>query len=538
MVLPDKGVVLVTGDNGSGKSTVIECVPLTLWGKTLRKADLWNGTGGSAAIVADGTSYRRKAKGRSRLTFDNAPKFESTKEAQIVIDNHFGPFEHWRRACVLSSQDAASLTTSTDAERKRLLEALTGADKLEAGYRKARAAATAKATEVAACKAEIAVLVERVDGAKTRLADAVPPETIPEKPETDPERLEALRGSLKAVVEDVAEGRAAVRKATRGDVDALAALNQAQAFRRRIDLDMCPTCEQPIPDAKRAAAVEAVEVAEAGAKTRAAEVAAEVKALEADLADLLEEHATIDEERARLEGAEAIAASVGRELEAIDKLAETQKAALADLATARTDLQAKRLDLENLDLDHRHLEAAARVLSTKGVRAHLLAKTIAAVEAAANAWLGRICDERLKLNLRPYGTKKDGSQKDSVALTLEVERDAAAKAMLESTGDDVVDAAERGYTNASGGERRRLDVALCFALAEVAEAARGETGSTVFADEIFDALDREGVSRVATALSTLAQDRCVVVIAHEAADQLRAVAREHWRVVDGTLQRV
>ena len=34
--LPERGVVLLLGDNGQGKTSVIEAVPLTFWGKSLR----------------------------------------------------------------------------------------------------------------------------------------------------------------------------------------------------------------------------------------------------------------------------------------------------------------------------------------------------------------------------------------------------------------------------------------------------------------------------------------------------------------------
>ena len=39
--LPDRGVVLITGDNGSGKSTLLEATPLVLWGRTLRGSKVW-----------------------------------------------------------------------------------------------------------------------------------------------------------------------------------------------------------------------------------------------------------------------------------------------------------------------------------------------------------------------------------------------------------------------------------------------------------------------------------------------------------------
>ena len=39
VALPDRGLVVLTGDNGAGKSSLIEAVAVALWGKTLRGTD-------------------------------------------------------------------------------------------------------------------------------------------------------------------------------------------------------------------------------------------------------------------------------------------------------------------------------------------------------------------------------------------------------------------------------------------------------------------------------------------------------------------
>jgi DNA repair exonuclease SbcCD ATPase subunit len=95
-----------------------------------------------------------------------------------------------------------------------------------------------------------------------------------------------------------------------------------------------------------------------------------------------------------------------------------------------------------------------------------------------------------------------------------------------------------GYKAASNGERRRIDVALLFALAEVAAGSRGTTAGTLWVDEVTDGLDQEGRLALADAFRELGRDRCVVVISHsdDFSRQLRPDI--HYDVRDGVVTRV
>jgi len=143
------------------------------------------------------------------------------------------------------------------------------------------------------------------------------------------------------------------------------------------------------------------------------------------------------------------------------------------------------------------LEAVEQVLGVRGVRAHVLGEALRGIEAVANYWLAKVAGEGLELTLDPYSEKASGGVSDAIALK------------VAGAGGGF------GYKAASGGERRRIDIALLLALAEVSQAASGRDGQgTLFFDEVFDALDGEGAGAVCAALAELAQTRCVVVISH------------------------
>jgi DNA repair exonuclease SbcCD ATPase subunit len=527
--LPERGVVLVTGHNGSGKSSLVEGVPLALWGKTLRGAKLWSAKDGAVEIQADDLSVKRTANKRVKLSFRRSsdtdqPAYESTTEAQKGLDAALGiSFGQWRRACVLSSSDADTFTRTTDAERKRLIEALTSGDRFEGAYQRAREDLRSAESGLGQMLAKVAVVEERVEGARQRLSDAVPPEGTPTTPPPKPDllTLEQLRLHDQSAARDIRDQSRQINQIARSaGADALAKVQDARRQHRRLDTDQCPTCGQPISDALRGRLAKAVSIAETEAAKAEATAKAEVEDLEHDLAELQDERRCIQDRISALDAEVAAFESHSRELKYLARVDTIRREATKALATARTELTELTAEATHAKAELAVIEAAVKTLSTRGVRAHLLAKTIAAIEASANAWLDRICDGRLRLVLRPYGTKKDGGLKDAVSMEIKYESDS----------DDA-----KGYANASGGERRRVDIAITIALAEVAEAALGRQGSTIFCDEIFDALDGEGVSRVCGVLADLGRDRCVVVIAHSAADQLQAVADRHLRLRDGVV---
>jgi len=255
----------------------------------------------------------------------------------------------------------------------------------------------------------------------------------------------------------------------------------------------------------------------------AAKVSAEVHAEEQDLEEELHEERALasaarvrvaSEERLNAQARASWAASL-REWEAAEgarkEHANRVAAVEAGVGEAEQALAVAVGAWEEASARAGVLGAAEQVLGLRGVRASLLGRALSGLEAAANGWLAQIAGDGLRLRLKPYAEKKTGGISDSISME------------IDGAGGGY------GYRAASGGERRRIDVALLLALADVAAAARGAKPGTIFCDEVFDALDDTGVEAVAAALAGLAQDRAVVVITHSAelATSLRAVCALH-----------
>ncbi len=501
VVLPPIGTVVVTGKNGSGKSGLLEIVSYAGWGKTIRGTDpRRDGVPGEACLrthVNAEVCRGWNASGKKVLTIGleglDATDFENNTKAQEHVDGVLGDWDTWRRSCTFSMADDVMFSTASDAERKRLLEAILGLNRFDLAQERCRADLKALNNRLTAAR-------EVVLRAQTRLSEASTQATTLRNmaaeaaPSVDTAKLADHRAALAAEVtfkEAVSTTQRELLWIARHDGSQIVA--QAAQLKRQIDqLDralVCPSCGQNWPD-------------EAHRKLETKKLADQLKALG--------EPPAIDEGPWR-EAAEELRTSrdqlsrVGAQLEQAEaamlrhkKAQEEVKASQLRLLDLEDTLDVARYDVKALVTEHDDLDAADSVLGTRGARAHLLQDALIGLEAAANVWLERIArsDRPLTMKLAPYTEKKAGGTADSISMEI------------------VGAGGGKGYKASSGGERRRIDVAIMLALADIAQAIGGRPAPTMWFDEVFDALDKEGVIAVAGALESLSVDRCVVVITH------------------------
>lgn len=517
LALPGAGIVTIQGPNGAGKSSVVEAVAAALWGKTLR-GEPWQ-VDGATSIVRLETSLATVERERSKRTnvLAWAPpgeplrSYETATKAQAELDSVVGDMEAWRRTSVFSSQDVLSFSLATDAERKRLIEGMLGLGVFDVGLlacRKDKIAADRVASKL---RGDLREAKAHLEGHRGRLALAQA--TLgPEPPQPQPARLQALQEALAASKRELRAAEAtATASGAKAQRLAAEAKRRAAALQAVATLAACPSCGQGLTDGAR----QHLEKGDRAAMEAAAQGGAEA-ATEAATADELVEE--LEEE------VEALATQVQQLREqAVAHKEWTQRrdfqrdqaeAVQQDVTAAEQAVQALEADIAAADLAAEELKAVEQVLGLRGVRAQVIAGALGGLESVANAWLDRLMPGA-SIGLRPDSDLAKGGTVEKISL-------------------DVFGMGHsRGYRACSGGERRRIDVALVLALAEVHSAAHGGAKPTLFMDEIFDTLDPAGVAGVAAALTDVAADRCVVVITHndDLADSLDAVAR--WSFNNG-----
>lgn len=165
---PSRGIVLVTGANGTGKSTLADAVSSALWGKAIRPTPPWNETGGIVQLETDELSVRRSnTKTKTQLSWrllEGANEaYDTASKAQEALNPHL-PItrELWQRTHVFRSFDLGALSRTSDAERKRLLESMLGISDMDTAHAAAK-------EQVRATQAQISKLVMTMNNVRGQI---------------------------------------------------------------------------------------------------------------------------------------------------------------------------------------------------------------------------------------------------------------------------------------------------------------------------------------------------------------------------------
>jgi DNA repair exonuclease SbcCD ATPase subunit len=522
--LPASGVVVVSGPNGAGKSSFIEAVSWSSWGKTLRGTDPvdTNATTSSAGIqTTQGLVIgREKTTSKTKLTWalegEEATIYESTSKGQAALTQALN-FTHsvWKRTSVFSSSDSSLFATASDADRKNLLEDLLGHDRFNPALDSCRADIRIKEKALEKAEAEISLKNQLLAGEllhQAKLNEFVPSE-VPD--------IQALEAEQKALERSVIELDAVcanlnteVQREQRDAHERAVLLRQLTASLDRVNRDTCTVCEQPIPLVLKQTLQDQLALAENDNAVANQDYEERVGAL----------RVRANAVSRKRDGVFSALRDVRQKISDGNRDLSTRARCAGQSASATRTIESLKLDLEDLKEDRKalakelkELQAVERVLGMRGVRASLLGRALGGLEASCNAWLSRFA-KGVWVKILPYTERGSGAVVECISLN------------IEGVG------AGQGYKAASGGERRRIDVALILALGEFAAASFGAPVGTMFADEIFDALDTEGVAAVAEALRDLSKDRCVVVISHNA-DLLAQLKGTHVEVREGKIYR-
>lgn len=519
--LPSKGLVVVQGRNGVGKSSLVEAVSVAFWGKSLRGSSPWRGgCSGSAYVVADGIEAERSIhKNKKSVQWRTSEKekwrtYDTESKAQEALTVEVGEWDLWRRTHVFSSQDASHFTLASDAERKRLLERLLQLDIFEEGYVRARVDFKDLEAKLFDAERELDRARIRREAAEEQLLQSQQ-EPIEERPE-EPQKPADLGDLDKKIVLLEEEMNQLQEKLSSIDADISAynsyidKLSHSREVLRQRELlasqQKCPTCERVMDQKWCSDWVLDIERTRKEFDSDLVSVEAELKKsvedrkkyynklqkeLKPHLSDLIQQKASSERDAVLFK-------HWGKQLEAWEKRKgqrkEREKALWERLDSLVSVCNEADEAVTSLKKEVNLQRAVCSVLSTKGVRAHVLGKCLGWVEETANAWLACIAGEDLRVALKAYSEKKSGGISEAISME------------ISGAGGG------HGYKASSGGERRRIDAALLLALAEVASVGAGQ--GTIWVDEVFDALDDEGVVAICDALQELASNRAVVVITH------------------------
>lgn len=517
--LPKTGITLVTGDNGVGKSCCfVEAPAIAFWGKTFRKTPPWKeGEVGSVKVLTDDVAVRRSKTPASSpslqwMTEDQKSKHTTTTKGQNELEDIVGDWDTWRQTRILSTQEqeATYFTLATDKDRKRLIEGLLNIDIFDPALKKCRQERKDAEDKVAELNTECAVLAERVKVSRSNLTTIMkdlgePPKGNIEELKEQHKKLKKKEEKLEKYIKECGKEKKTLHD-ERDDIirkgsEASAKLTEATKHANRLGADNCPVCDQAITQVLKDSLKDNVDKAKKAAEKQK-------KTNTSRLQELSEGIIELSEERDALEKS---LVNIMKKCEQVKQEAKAQKNASEEYNKRKNSVENMKASVEkNIKIleektieqnkDQKELDelrAIEMVLGLEGVRAQIVGNALGGIEAVANKWLVQIASPDFQLELKPYSEQKNAKVKDKISL------------VIHGAGGGY------GYKGSSGGERRRIDVALLFALAEVAAAARGAEKGDIIVDEIADSLDLAGRAAVAEALQELAKDKSVIVITHD-----------------------
>ena len=154
--------------------------------------------------------------------------------------------------------------------------------------------------------------------------------------------------------------------------------------------------------------------------------------------------------------------------------------------------------MEKLDHEVKVLTFWKNGFGAKGIKGFLLETLLPEFNRSANDHLFALSDGSLSMEVKAFTTLKKGTTAERMTVNV-----------INEKGAEV-------YNGNSGGERRRIDLAILLALQELVSKRATQSINFGVYDEVLDALDTDGIARVVDHLKKLSVGRPTFVISHSA----------------------
>ncbi len=570
--LDQRGVVLLDGaneddpdadSNGAGKSALIECVTAALYGQTLRSIPVseWVKKGSRhgwvRATVATprGTLVITRNRGYENLPAGlsvtlNGERIDSTaRDFQSQLDDILGmDFKTFTQIAVFGQEVPRVFAEESDAVRKELLETLCGGEQFEAPHLHvkelkdsiARQSAEASTKllnlnhSIASLEAEVTHLTDKsISWASDREARRVTAAAEHANALSALEQAENEVAVTRQTLEDTPcvevqnterEHREALVAATAAETKVATITAEIDGLNRKLEeLDRetfsitggsasCPACDRPYETQESAARRIAIlahtleatqvdirrckaELAQASEEAAAAR-AAVLRVAQAANENQLQRHnrytaqAAFDAATRNLEAqgrvlnaANSRVRDIDNEVNHFEPLLETKTQALA---TAKEDHARVTAEKQGADSVLPYLEECVRLFGNQGLKTFLFDSLAPQITNEANRALSILSSGNISVKV---STERRGR---SEKIVLEVENEKGAPS----------------FGGNSGGQKRKVNLALCWAIASLAE---GRV-NLLFIDEAFDSLDSTAGIRVCDLLEARSADTGTIIV--------------------------
>lgn len=167
---------------------------------------------------------------------------------------------------------------------------------------------------------------------------------------------------------------------------------------------------------------------------------------------------------------------------------ETEKSA------TQVNLTSMELKLPELNEQLERLQFWTRAFSNQGIKSFILDDITPFLNRRANYYLSKLSSGQLEIIFSTQTTLKGGGQRERFSL----------KVTNKNGGSE--------YVANSGGERKRIDLAINLALQDLIASRGNKKINIAIFDEVFDALDENGVDGVISLLRELSKTKSTIMV--------------------------
>jgi len=568
--IPSSGLIYFSGENGAGKSSVWEALFWALYGKTVRGVPVdevvrkgakgcevsveflvdnvpylvvrgrnpnvlsiyRNGEDISASTVKATQGLIDKEVGMSHIVFTNSVYFPqnlpyrfiqvSDSEKKAVLDEVL-ELDWLQEAQERAKGERKEAEVALNFVREELKEAEWGLEATESSYRQMQE----KISQVTVEMNELREKSEKFKGMRREV----------ESLRIERERLEEEVKSLEVEVESIQEALTSFlvdelqpRLKKRWELE-----SQYKFVQRRLEeLDglvssrecligkQCPTCGQDVTEAGVKGVMKEL-------KEEKGKFESELSRLEGEVAALSNEISSKESQRKLLVGKEEKVKrllsekksrflEVGRELDRLLNDVEEEKAVSKALEMRKADLRGLERELKVLGEKKSELESKLQKrreeeqflvscledisfwvegFGNRGIKSMLLSAVVPLLNESAAYYSNVLTDGRLKVVFSAVTETKSGTLQERLSVSCTMEDSAPS------------------YAGCSGGERRRADVVVLFALHDLITRFTPSKVNLLILDEVTEALDAEGVERLVVLLQEMARGKAIYVMSHQ-----------------------
>lgn len=208
-----------------------------------------------------------------------------------------------------------------------------------------------------------------------------------------------------------------------------------------------------------------------------------------------------------------------------DRTISTNDLKIENLKKERKELQAqygeKEKQLKDSDIKISKIGVGIDIMefwkaafSAKGIRSVLLDNFCNEFNNVVNPYLATVTNGMMSIVISPTASTKKGEERNKIGMVIKK------------------GTRERTYKQLSGGQKKRVDVALCFGLNKWVSnkygVPKGMLGLIVL-DELFSFIDRIGEESIANLIYNEARDKAIIEISHT--PELKSYCDRVWKVV-------